>query len=1115
MPVLLAVLSVAVLAGSFGAGAAYADGHGVMASGEETYPPPLQQQRDGVALLDIKCNSPLDLYVRDSQTAVCITESTYEAMVGLGLDLVPASSVGADADGLIVRDQRAKVQKVVSEAVQMYKDEGEAAFDAINAMRSADPTYPFVFGSDYILVANGAIPELVGLNVLALVTPDRSADVIMAELDAEGGSWVEYRFPNPATGQEERKITWLSEYDGYIFGSGYYVDPARSVMEVVSNAIDLYESQGKDVFATINALSAEPTTHYPFVLDISAGTIASHGFQPERVGEQSILLNATSDHPPQTVLERLQTGVGVWVEYVYEDPVDKVDRFKRSWMVLHDGYAFGAGYYLSPDARVQEVVDRTVQMYKDDGAAAFDAINAMRSSDPTYPFVIEYDTLTLVANGAVPELVGLNVLSISTPDRPLEEIVADIESDGVAWVEYRFPNPATGQEERKITWLTAYDGYVFASGYYIDPVTAVKASVDDALALYATLGKDAFVAIDAMSADPTPYYPFVLSAEDGSVLAHGAFPERVGIQSVILGDSATASDPPEVILERLREGTGTWTDYSFQDPTDGTEKHKRTWLFLRDGYVFGAGYYLSSEAWVQGVVDDVVRQYEVEGEKATFAAVSAMRSTEASYPFIYTLDGRVLVAHGANPDLVGEALDDLIKPDRPFEEISADLERDGWAWMKYTFPNPATGQEERKTSWLVLHNGYVFSSGYYEPLESPSAVAVSELEDLLALTSDPGPADVRKVVDAAVRLYEADPENAFELINGLSDLNVLHYPFVLDLERNTIAAHGSDISLVGERSQILGGTFTANPIEVTLAQIAADGGAWSDYVFINPTTGLDQLKRTWFVEHDGYLFGSGYYYSLEERALNIIENTIALIKSEGPEAAFEIINGETDRVKYATVIDAEAEEYVAVGGPRKHLVGTQLVGRTTIPVSDAIDLLKEYGGSVWVYTSVSAPNTDITRQVTALLTYRDGYVMYQGYAYPAEEKVRFIVKNTIHQYNSDKTGTLEGVTGTSLDPHYPFIVDAATKRIVSHGADPDRVGEISRFFDEGFTSKSFDEIMAEMEANGGAWVDYKYPFPGSSIDVEKRSWLELHDGYIFGSGFYQSLYISHPRSLLN
>ena len=38
----------------------------------------------------------------------------------------------------------------------------------------------------------------------------------------EEGHWVEFILLNPATGQNQKKHTWVARHDGLIFGSGWY-----------------------------------------------------------------------------------------------------------------------------------------------------------------------------------------------------------------------------------------------------------------------------------------------------------------------------------------------------------------------------------------------------------------------------------------------------------------------------------------------------------------------------------------------------------------------------------------------------------------------------------------------------------------------------------------------------------------------------------------------------------------------------------------------------------------------------------------------------------------------------------------------------------------------------
>jgi len=39
------------------------------------------------------------------------------------------------------------------------------------------------------------------------------------------------------------------------------------------------------------------------------------------------------------------TKKGAWIEYLWEDPVNKEVLSKSAWVVEHDGYIFGSGIY--------------------------------------------------------------------------------------------------------------------------------------------------------------------------------------------------------------------------------------------------------------------------------------------------------------------------------------------------------------------------------------------------------------------------------------------------------------------------------------------------------------------------------------------------------------------------------------------------------------------------------------------------------------------------------------------------------------------------------------------------------------------------------------------------
>ena len=136
----------------------------------------------------------------------------------------------------------------------------------------------------------------------------------------------------------------------------------------------------------------------------------------------------------------------------------------------------------------------------------------------------------------------------------------------------------------------------------------------------------------------------------------------------------------------------------------------------------------------------------------------------------------------------------------------------------------------------------------------------------------------------------------------------------------------------------------------------------------------------------------------------------------------------------------------------------------------------------------------------------DGYIFGAGYYYPAEEKVMNVVKRTIAAYDSDKEAAFASVDAQAgtLNPHYPFIIDADSGLIAAHGAFPDIIGTPSVILGN-FADRPADAIMADLQ-NGSTWVNYTYPIPGTHFEETKRSYLELHDGYVFGSGYYFSIF---------
>ena len=151
------------------------------------------------------------------------------------------------------------------------------------------------------------------------------------------------------------------------------------------------------------------------------------------------------------------------------------------------------------------------------------------------------------------------------------------------------------------------------------------------------------------------------------------------------------------------------------------------------------------------------------------------------------------------------------------------------------------------------------------------------------MIADSGEPKVRRVVEETIRMYDQDSNNAFANINGLSENVVSHYPFVLYPDTGNVVAHGADLARVGAPSVFLG-DYADKSYDIILEELHGGDGAWADYIYLDPETNKDGLKRSWLVLHDGHVFGAGFYYSIEEKISQVIDDAIDLYEEGGLDA---------------------------------------------------------------------------------------------------------------------------------------------------------------------------------------------------------------------------------------
>ena len=537
------------------------------------------------------------------------------------------------------------------------------AFDVINSMNTREAVYPFVIDAGTLkMLAEGAFPGTVGLSATFLNDADRPLDDILKDLQESDGTWVSYTFNNPSNNRYDVKHVWLSLYDGYIFGSGYYEEPDYRVSENVVSMVRLYDTDGIDSFANI------PTDYgSSFVLDAGTLDIVAHS-NPDVTG--SAIKDAIDVNWRLETLSDVLTRHGsLYVSYSSPDP-QSGSEYVRAYLQLRDNYVFGSGHGITADVRIQSLTDEAIQMYEMEGENAYSIITSM---EKTLHYVLDPYDNTLLAVAERPNLVGQS-LGPDQVDRLLSEA---LQNKAGLWTDSIFagPSPVNTEELRRSSWLVLHDGHLFVAGHVYSPEAVAMDTVDSAIALYKAHGKEVFDRIAWQSVSPEIIYPFVVDTQTWELLAHAAVPERVGVCCAV---PIAASNDLAAATQDLEQNPGIWLEYTFYNPVSDEYEYKSTWLSAYDEYTFAAGYYYGNFDQLERIIQEAIAVYDTEGGDAASATVNAMRSVDVNYPIILDSESFDIVAHGQSPDRVGSNFfDGAITALANTRDIKANLDNDG------------------------------------------------------------------------------------------------------------------------------------------------------------------------------------------------------------------------------------------------------------------------------------------------------------------------------------------------------------------------------------------------------------------------------------------------------
>ena len=251
-------------------------------------------------------------------------------------------------------------------------------------------------------------------------------------------------------------------------------------------------------------------------------------------------------------------------------------------------------------------------------------------------------------------------------------------------------------------------------------------------------------------------------------------------------------------------------------------------------------------AFVQAAVD----LYKSEGRGAAIAHYNDITSVHGQWYVFITDENDIIVSHAVLPNLVSTDLKDVVGSDGYALGVDIAMATEAGRWIEYLWPNPDTGKLERKYTWEIRHDGYIFGSGYYEPWHpDPATLPIVSKDDPVAFTI--------AFVHKAIARYEFDGiEATAAYYNDPASIDGQWYMLITD-ENDICVAHAPRPDLIGMDIKDVPG-LDGSALGVEIAK-ATGAGLWIEYLWPNPESGEIELKRTWAIRHDGYLFGSGYY----------------------------------------------------------------------------------------------------------------------------------------------------------------------------------------------------------------------------------------------------------------
>ena len=418
-----------------------------------------------------------------------------------------------------------------------------------------------------------------------------------------------------------------------------------------------------------------------------------------------------------------------------DNPGSEVSRvFSAGWLDLETEVESS---FTETQKAVAEVIEARGRVQAETAVATLNYYRSPESIDGEFYVWLAYPTGRIAADATMPELEGENIAEAYPPEVAQE--ILGVREFETRWISHEWPNPVTGQEELKHTYVSRFFGFYIISGYYgetppvVGPRAAAQAYVETAIAAYAEDPEAAKAYYQSEESVDRELDLYLIIIEGTTITLNGGFPGGVGADVTgRLGRDAINKEYGKEFVSA--DENGKWVDYLIPDPfSDYTLYRKHTWVIRVGDRIFAAGSWDKDED-----VESTLRPHQravstafkvgarilAAGGAAGLPTVLPYLSSPAAingeyYAFLIHPNGTIL-ADPVRRDLIGTNVRDLRASDDPELGMKiAALEEGGELWISHMWLNPATRQEGVKHTYVSKFQGLTYGSGYYGDTPPP------------------------------------------------------------------------------------------------------------------------------------------------------------------------------------------------------------------------------------------------------------------------------------------------------------------------------------------------------------------------------------------------------------